>query len=394
MADSTPASRLQGIDVLRALAVIGMIYVHVAPASWLPGGQAEPRPYLLSLLDDLVRSRSMSVFVLLAGVSFALMSGGARPRTSAWWPLAVRALVLVVIGMALEEVVPQTSVIIAYYGLWFIMLLPLIRVRAATLFTAAGVLAVAGPFFALTAQNWGQGWFFIPDPMAAPVMGFDLPAQPLTALSDRLFGFGYPIAYTLPLLLAGMAIGRLDLHSFAVRRRMMITGGVLALGAWAGSAAAMAAWSGVLDRFNAELPSVMQAGGTPVFPWVSVLAMPPQMMFSFSVPQVVMMIGLCLLLIGLMATWSGARPLALMGTCALTWYAAHLLALQAVGEPPHSFVLFAGMVAVAMVLSVLWRRKVGRGPLEWLVHRVVVLAAHEPRRRRAAKTERPDRALV
>ncbi|MEU6716430.1 DUF418 domain-containing protein [Nonomuraea sp. NPDC046802] len=41
----------------------------------------------------------------------------------------------------------------------------------------------------------------------------------------------------------------------------------------------------------------------------------------------------------------------------------------------RAFTLFAGMVAFAVVFSPLWLARIRRGPLKWLVHRVIVLAA-------------------
>ncbi|MFD0660355.1 DUF418 domain-containing protein [Thermocatellispora tengchongensis] len=239
---------MPGIDVVRALAVIGMIYVHVVPASWLPGGTAESRPMAPSLLDDALRSRSMSLFVLLAGVSFA--------------------------------------------------------------------------------------------------------------------------------------VGRLDLHSRAVRLRMLVTGVLVAAVSWTVSSVAMVAGvSAVLDRFDAGARATLEAGGHLVFPWESLLAMPPRMTFSLSVPTLVLTAGVGIALIGGVVTlmerpvWRRALwPLAATGSHALTWYAGHLLALRAIDDSPYSFLLFAVFVGFAMVFSVVWRHWIQRGPLEWLVHRVVVLA--------------------
>lgn len=386
--------RLPGLDAVRALAIAGMIYVHVAPASWLPGAAPESPPTALSSVDDILRTRSMSLFVLLAGVSVALMTGGATPysgsrRTVALKRLAVRALVLLLIGQALEEVVPKSSIIIGHYGIWLLLLIPLAGLRARTLFIAAAVTALVGPVLALVIQNWGQNWFFVPGPQAMPVMGFDFFVHPLTGLSQKLFGPGYPITYTFALLLAGLAIGRLPLHSAAVRRPMIVWGAAVAVSSSTLSALVMAlGGSAVIERFTAGLPKVMQAGGTPVFPWISLLATPPTMMFSLSIPALTMMIGVGLLLVGglvsLLERVACRRllaPLALTGTASLTWYSGHLLFLKWIDGASHSFLLFIGMLAFAVGFSVLWRRWVSRGPLEWLVHKATVQAVPERPRR-------------
>jgi len=63
--------RITGVDVARGLAVLGMLTAHVGP-----GGPDDPWPWSLAQVVD---GRSAALFVLLSGVSVALISGGSSP---------------------------------------------------------------------------------------------------------------------------------------------------------------------------------------------------------------------------------------------------------------------------------------------------------------------------
>ena len=63
-ASSRSTPRLVGLDVARALAVLGMFAAHTAPGSWL---------------YTIAEGRAAALFAVLAGVSIALMSGGSQP---------------------------------------------------------------------------------------------------------------------------------------------------------------------------------------------------------------------------------------------------------------------------------------------------------------------------
>ncbi|HEY0215473.1 MAG TPA: OpgC domain-containing protein, partial [Cellulomonas sp.] len=87
--------RIVGVDMARGLAVIGMITAHVGP-----GGPGDPWPASLAQVVD---GRSAALFVLLSGLSVALISGGPEPvvgtrRVQARTRLLVRAFGVLGIG--------------------------------------------------------------------------------------------------------------------------------------------------------------------------------------------------------------------------------------------------------------------------------------------------------
>jgi hypothetical protein len=63
-------------------------------------------------------------------------------------------------------------------------------------------------------------------------------------------------------------------------------------------------------------------------------------------------------------------PLAAAGSMPLTLYSAHVVVLSAVDDDADPLLLWSVQVAAALLLAELWRRHVGRGPLEALLARL------------------------
>ncbi len=123
--------RLVGLDVARCLALLGMVATHVlqgrdadgslSPAQWLAGGRAS------------------ALFAVLAGLSLVLMA-----RTTDRAGLAVRALLVALLGLALGELPSGLAVILTYYGLLFLLGLAFLSLRARPLaLLSAGWVVVA-----------------------------------------------------------------------------------------------------------------------------------------------------------------------------------------------------------------------------------------------------------
>ncbi|MFJ6385069.1 DUF418 domain-containing protein [Kitasatospora sp. NPDC092039] len=427
-AGAAPAGRLVAVDVLRALAVLGMVWMHFVPTGWLePTPPGHPWPGVLEWLNGFLDTRARSVFFLLAGVSAGLMTGGARPFAGtasrrARGRIAVRAGVLLLLGLGLEQVSGTPNVITAYTG-WLLFLLPWTRVRARVLFAAAGVFAVAAPVFQIARANWGQDWGFLP-PVGpgAPELpqGLAVPAHPGDwPAVFQSYLFNVDTFYALPLLLAGLAIGRLDLRERAVRVRMALTGAAITAGGWAVSWLLLGplGLGAAVDRFQQALtapppmPPVppLPADGSlpelppqppelppmPKVPWAQLWAMsePGPGIAEYSALQTVWMVGVSLALLGallLLADRRGWRrvlwPPAAMGGMALTWYVVQDVVSGrclgqgpgGLGHAPQSLVPYALFAVAALAGSVLWRRLWRRGPLEALVHRATTAAV--PRR--------------
>ncbi|MFI7538633.1 DUF418 domain-containing protein [Streptosporangium sp. NPDC049376] len=382
-----PRGRLLGLDAVRALAIMGMVYMHVSPTGWLSPAPMRDKPAVLDWIEQTVSGRSMSLFVLMAGISVALMTGGAESLDGdrlkvARKRLAIRAAMLLLFSLCVDQLSGLNLSILEFYAVWLLILMPLVRLRPGTLLAAAGVLGAVLPVFCFVVLNYGGTWAISPmNTGAEPAFGLTLLIHPqdwLAKLHQLLLGGGFQTPYAIPLLLAGLAIGRLDLRSRAVHRRMVLFGSSLVALCW------LISWF-ALGPLGAEraLAAMMESTGGPMLqPWSSVLTLPPHQLYALSVPMAPMMTGVGLLLLAAFLTllerpgWRRALlPLTAVGSLALTWYAAHQVFIERVaGDPPYGFALFAGMAVFALVFSPLWLRRFRRGPLEWLVHRAIVLA--------------------
>lgn len=202
--------RLPGIDLARGLAVIGMLAAHLLTLrdrEW-----SDP-----STWGALVNGRSSILFAVLAGVSVALVTGGAEPlpagepRRRARSALAVRAVLIWLIGLLLVATGVPVYVILPAYGALFLVALPLVGLRARALWVLAAVLALAMP--------WLQPAFD-----AAPVWQGES-GEVLAAI----VGWHYPATVWCAFLVAGMAAGRSGLGRGRTQAGLLTSGVVLAV---------------------------------------------------------------------------------------------------------------------------------------------------------------------
>lgn len=207
------------MDLARGLAVFGMYAAHVGPDP-AQGGVA-------GHLMELAHGRASALFAFLAGFSIMLITGRRTPKTGragrqTTAKVVIRALVLLVLGIALTLTGTPVEVILAFYGLYFLLVLPLYRLTAGPL----AIIAVTGALVlpqilyvvqqALADREPGGLWTW-------PTGG--------DGLLSLLFTGSCPALTWIPFVVAGMAVARLDLTATAtaVRIRLAITGISLAV---------------------------------------------------------------------------------------------------------------------------------------------------------------------
>lgn len=357
------------MDAARGLAVLGMFGSHVGP----PQG----------VLQSLTSGRSAALFAVLAGVSIALLSGGRAPaseRRSAAFRIAVRAVVVFALGLALTALHTPVMVILTSYAVLFLLSIPLLRWRSAALAMSAAVLAVVGPLVSFLLRS------AMPPPSelgATPRFGhFGSWEGAGTAFQHVLLTGAYPVLTWMPFVLAGMSLGRLDLR--AVRGRLVLIGTGLAVLGYGGSWLAMHVFGGrdrVLDLFGGAVPpemvDAMLATGLGAVPTADPVYLLSAGAHSGTPFEIIGATGVAVLVIGLclLAERIGVPllPIASVGALALTAYAGHIVALAVIGQPvseswPHAPWLV--LTGVTLVFATLWRTLLGRGPLEWALHRI------------------------
>jgi uncharacterized membrane protein len=330
-------ARLAGVDLARGLAVFGMFAAHVGP---------DPRDGgLIGPLMQLTHGRSSVLFATLAGLSLALITG--RQTPDATWRhgvrIANRAVVLIVLGTFLTLLGTPIAVILAYYGCYFLLALPFLRLRSAALFSVAAVVALVGPVLSVLARGEWRTW-------GDPLEKFSGEG----ALQFLLTGY-YPAATWLAYVLVGMGLGRLDLNSFAVRLRLSLAGPSMIVLGYGGASVARA-------LFGEDRPNRDSLG------WL--LQSSPHSDTTF---EIVGALGVAITVLAcalpLAARFPRAtRPITAVGAMSLSVYTAHLLAIATLElfsvEVPPGLELTLFIVG-AMVFALSWLVFFRRGPLEY-----------------------------
>ncbi len=133
-----PAQRIQSLDILRGIALLGMLVVHFHQRSTAPGGLDE---LVRTLIWRLVESKSHGTFALLFGAGFAIQLRRAEARGTPFAGLYLRRLaVLALFGFAAHAFFGFN--VLLGYALWGVPLL-LVRQWSTPKLLATAVLSAA-----------------------------------------------------------------------------------------------------------------------------------------------------------------------------------------------------------------------------------------------------------
>ncbi len=333
---ATTRTRLAGVDMARALAIVGMVAVHFAPrpntaddaATWWLGV-----PY----------GKASILFALVAGIGVSLMS--ARKPASAHARLVYRTLWLLPVGLGLQALEHPVAVILQYYAIWFLVAAPFVGRRDRTLLVTSLVWLPLG--------SLAVAWVGINHPEWVLFRRGDSPGG--VPMDILLTGY-YPTVTWMPVVLFGMWLGRRDLTSRRVRGWLVAAGAGLALvayrvGPWIEPLPDQDDWSILWSvRGHSEMPLAI-IGSTAL---------------------VGALLGVCL--------WLGdrlprtTRPLAAFGEGALTVYVGHLLIWHVTdgrwfspATSAETWVTILWFTIVSTVFMAAWLAVLPRGPLETVV---------------------------
>ena len=215
---TSSASRVRGVDAARGIALLGMIAAHTLPLA--AGG----RP---TMAGHLVNGPAAALFGVLAGLSVAMLTGRRRlePSTESArryaLRLVVRGLAIGSLGLALgQAALGSIDVILTYYGVLFVLAVPLVFLSTRVLAVLGAVLTVLAPVtgFLLRAQ-------LPPTELLDPSFTM-LVTDPAGLLTTLMFTGAYPVWPWLAYLCIGIAVGRLRLDSPRVAAALA-GGGVL-----------------------------------------------------------------------------------------------------------------------------------------------------------------------
>ncbi|WP_084130157.1 heparan-alpha-glucosaminide N-acetyltransferase domain-containing protein [Demequina sp. NBRC 110055] len=335
-ASAARTSRIDGLDLARGLAVLGMVGAHVGDNEswdWLVVTHGFP-----SALFAVLAGVSMTMMLTRRGtVAVAAVEDADARRTRI--RIAVRGAMLVGLGLVLALLGTPVVVILTNLGVMFWLTIPLLRVRTDVLLVLAGLCLGLGGYVALQIDavvGHGSLWGT---------------AYPGILVVGALWGPYYPALAWMGYVLIGVCVGRFDLRSDRV---------VLVL-------LGLALTAIVTARRIVAIS--LSEGADPASWWLDLTD------HSYSPVEMMTNVGVALLVIG--ASLSVARvarpavwPLLAVGSMALTAYVGHLIVIVFVGTEivwePSNVSLVALWLGIVVMCS-LWRWRLGAGPLErWL----------------------------
>lgn len=338
-------SRIAGIDMARALAIIGMVMVHIGPDD-------AGRPGLLAHAYRWSHGRASILFVVLAGIGVSMLAGDrSRQRLqSASARLVWRAMVLLPAGLALQETGVEVAVILQHYACYFVVAIALMRLPDRVLMVAVVSSATAGPVLYLWLHRVMPAWF---EP-AVPHW-YDVPG----VVRDIVLTGSYPVVVWVAPLAFGIWLGRRALHSRRAAVSLLAAGIVVTAAGFTVSNALITQVGLALDASDWRQLIMNEPHDN----------MPLWLLTSGAIATA--LIGGCLLLAERLPrlTW----PLVAFGQLAFTAYVLHLLVLRwlpqwlardALEAAWRSTVRFT---VIALLLSTAYRAVAARGPFELLL---------------------------
>ncbi len=372
-----PPGRIVGLDVARCIALVGMIATHMLVATDADGG--------VTVVQQIAGGRASALFAVLAGVSLALMSGRTEPvrgpeARAVAVGLAVRAVLIALLGLLLGSLPSGILVILAYYGVLFLLGIPFMRLGARALLLLAAAWVVVVPVLMHVLR------MHLPEPpIESPT--FDSLADPLQLLTQLTVTGSYPALPWLGYLLVGMAVGRLGLSRSDTARDLGVLGACLALVSWSASGLLLSR-TGVEQRlaetltgpYAGNLPYALDHGlygTTPTGTWWWLAVDTPHTGTPFDLAQT---IGSALVVISVSLLLGRRLPrtmavVAGAGAMTLTLYSCHLV-LRSPGllsDPGTSS--FLTHVAIVMGAGAVYRLAGQSGPFERCVTWVANKAA-------------------
>lgn len=388
-------SRLAGIDAARGLALLGMMATHLLATF---ESNATLTPTWIGLTFS---GRAAALFAVLAGIGLALSTGKQRPLegdalSGARRGIALRALVIAVVGLALGGLEVNVAVILVHYAVLFLCVLPFLglRLKALCAWTAGWILGSPVLAFLL------RPWLMAADP---PLQlnhnpGWEDLSTPGQLLGDLFLTGYYPVFQWLSYLLVGLIIGRLALTTAFLPVLLLAGGTAVAAFAKVLGTAAMEEWGGraalqeTLSDPNYPLDSLLQvnlSGVRQEGSWWWLASSAPHSGTTLDLLHTsgvaVAVVGLCLL-IGRLGDWLDLDlllPLRGAGAMTLTLYTVHVCVVASFHLKPlppgwTEDGMYFAHAALAVLIGMAFTLLKKRGPLEWLGHAANQVGRHEP----------------
>ena len=360
MADQESSqARFMGLDFARSIAILGMVLVNYTAV--LDEGAS---PEWLLFLIGTVQGRAAAIFVVLAGVGLSLLSRRAlqEQRTDLLWQAKVRlikrAIFLLILGLMLRLI--WSPDILHFYALYLVFSISMLAVSSRVIWSTAS-LAMVVFIILFYVFDYDAGW-----EENRAYTDFWTSAGTIR----RMFFNGYyPFFPWIAYLLAGMWLGRQNLSDPQRVNK------VLFISLTAAVVLQIISWliTGVSNfvEIESETPALGLLSTDPYPPGPFYIA--TSIGFAFSI----------IIISQKFATNFPLHPVTRAfvptGQLALSVYVVHasigVLILERLGSRFGESASLAATTAMgyclaAMLLSVLWRSRFERGPLEIILWRV------------------------
>ena len=347
-ATSVATDRTPGIDVARALAILGMVVINY----WHRLASDADPSRIVTTLEGL-EGKPAALFVTLAGVGISLRSRRARedPKNHAWFErkaLLKRALAL--LGFGLVNVHLWEYDILHCYGAYLALAALLLTSRRSVLW----VVAVASVAVSVMMR---VKWDYYSDLEFWSLRGF---------FSQLFFDGLYPVFPWLCFLGAGMWLGRQNLRGGPALRRILLV------------ALPLCAITTCLTVLEGLYPVVfLDDAGYPG--WMSAVPRPPGPIYVLGgTVTAIFVICLCVLVTNRRANANWVRALTATGQMAFTLYFLHEIVVEIpirhewlpLNSAEFALAYAFGFYVLALVLSVWWRRRWSYGPLEGILRQL------------------------
>ena len=345
------SQRLEGLDLARFLAFVGMVIVNFKIAMGVEDGTG-----VLMTISTLLEGRAAATFVVLAGIGLGLAAQRSAYDQTALVTIK-RAAFLLVIGL-LNSVVFDAD-ILHYYAFYF--LFGVLFLRASNGWLIAAVTAINAAFVVMVfALDYDVGWNW-EDHIYSDFW------TPAGFLRNLFFNGWHPVIPWLSFLLIGQFLSRLSLDNRRTQIWLVIAGI---------SAFALAEFSAShLTRFFLWVPQLSELAALSTTEPV-----PPMPLYILAGTGVALaVIGICLVASGVLERVGVLGVVTPAGRQTLTLYIAHILigmgtleALGMLGDQGISAAFAASLVfcCLATAYAWIWSHKFKRGPIEAVMREV------------------------
>lgn len=350
--------RIIGIDVARALAVIGMIIVNFKIA--LGGNGANWVKSIVGFFEG----KAAATFVVLAGVGLAFMTNTAirnkdvEKLKEAQTRIVKRALILFLTGVSYIIIWPAD--ILHFYGIYMLIVLLLLRSSKWAIFITAVLLILVYPVLMLLLE-YDSGWDF---------QTFEYESfWTVPGFFYNLFYNGFhPVIPWTSFMLIGYWYGKQNLNSEKFVKKSFLISSALFI---------------VIQIMSYLSISILSEGDVETVKELSEILgtspMPPLPLYMFNgIAISIAVISACILVAKRFATSKTIDALQKTGQLALTFYVAHviigmgLIELINPAKMGNYSIEFSALYALTfsllcIVFAVIWRNHKTSGPLEWVL---------------------------